>query len=70
MSDSISEVFVPVRRAAAVLGVPAAWLRSEAEAGRLPYLRVGRRLVLNPQAVERVLMMRAQQASGEGVDRE
>ena len=72
MSDakSQSELFLPLRRAAVRLGVPAAWLRAEADAGRVPHLRVGRRLMVNPQAVERVLLDRARQAGGEGVDRE
>jgi hypothetical protein len=65
-SKSELELFMSVRRAAARLGVPAAWLRAEAQAGRVPCLRAGRRLLVNPQAVERVLMERARQA-GEGV---
>jgi len=69
-AKSQSESFLPLRRAAARLGVPAAWLRGEAVAGRVPHLRVGRRLLVNPQAVERVLLERAQQAVAEGVDRE
>jgi hypothetical protein len=61
MSDTnLTESFVPLRRAAARLGVPAAWLRAEAVAGRVPSLRVGRRLLMNPEAVERVLLERAQ----------
>jgi hypothetical protein len=72
MSDAkyLPESFLPLRRAAVRLGVPAAWLRAEADAGRVPHLRVGRRLLVNPQAVERVLLERAQQAGREGVDRE
>lgn len=60
------ETFLPLRRTAARLGVPAAWLRAEVEAGRVPHLRVGRRVMLNPQAVERVLL--ARQAGGKAVD--
>lgn len=72
MSDakSLSESFLPLRRAAVRLGVPAAWLRAEADAGRVPHLRVGRRLLVNPQAVERVLLDRSRQAGGEAVERE
>jgi len=59
------ELFLPLRRAAARLGVPAAWLRAEARAARVPYLRVGRRLLFNPAAVEAVLLDRAaQEAKG------
>lgn len=50
-----SESFLPLKRAAARLGVPAAWLRAEAEAGRVPHLRVGRRLLVNLQLVESAL---------------
>ncbi len=55
----IPEVFLPLRRAATRLGVPAAWLRAEARAGRVPHLRVGRRLLFNLAAVESVLLDRA-----------
>lgn len=56
-----SEVFLPLHRAASRLGVPSSWLRTEALAGRVPYLRVGRRLLFNPAAVEGVLLDRASQ---------
>jgi hypothetical protein len=39
--------------------LPAAWLKAEALAGRIPSLRVGRRLLFNPEAVEHVLLERA-----------
>ena len=55
-----------VRRALGVLlGVPAAWLRSEAEAGRVPYLRAGRRLLFNLAEVERSLLERARREQGD-----
>lgn len=57
-----SESFIPLRLAAVRLGVPAAWLRVEADAGRIPHLRIGRRLLVNPQTVERVLLGRVQQS--------
>ncbi len=41
------------------LGLPLAWLKAEAKAGRIPSLQVGRRLLFNPEAVERVLLDRA-----------
>ncbi|MCG3127422.1 MAG: hypothetical protein CHACPFDD_02282 [Phycisphaerae bacterium] len=56
-----SEVFLPLHRAASRLGVPATWLRTEALAGRVPHLRVGRRLLFNPAAVEEALLHRASQ---------
>lgn len=60
-NTTAKESFQPLRRAAARLGVPAAWLKAEALAGRIPYLRAGRRLLVNPEAVEQVLMQRAEQ---------
>ena len=54
-----SETFTHLRPAARRLGVPVAWLRREAEAGTVPALRVGRRLMIDVEAVERVLLERA-----------
>jgi len=62
----VSESFLSLQRAAARLGVPAAWLRSEARAGRVPHLRVGRRMLFNPDAVQHVLLERAAQQSKAG----
>ena len=55
-----------LRPLAKALGVPASWLRAEALAGRIPSLRVGRRLRFNAQAVEQALLRRA---AGRGKDR-
>ena len=44
--------------------LPAAWLKAEAKAGRIPVLRAGRRLLFNPEAVERVLLDRAAECEG------
>ena len=41
------------------LGLSAAWLKDEAEAGRIPSLRIGRSLRFNAVAVERALVARA-----------
>jgi len=57
--EQTSELFVPLRRAAVRLGVPAAWLHAEALAGRIPSLPVGRRLLFNVGAIESVLLERA-----------
>jgi len=40
-------------------GVPRGWLRAEAEAGRIPHLRAGARLLFRVDLVERVLLARA-----------
>lgn len=50
---------VSVRGLANRLKLPAAWLKAEAQAGRIPSLRVGRRLLFNLEAVERALLERA-----------
>ena len=41
------------------LGVPVAWLRTEAEEGRIPCLKAGARLLFDPDAVGSVLLERA-----------
>ena len=50
---------VSLNRLAAELRLPRNWLKQEAQAGRLPCLRVGRRLLFNRVAVEQVLADRA-----------
>jgi len=57
------ETFVPLRSAAYRLGIPRTWLRSEVEAGTIPHLRIGRRVLVNLQAVERTLLLRAVRAA-------
>jgi excisionase family DNA binding protein len=54
-----SDFFQPYRLVASRLGVPAAWLRAEAEAGRLPHLRAGRQILVHPDQVEKALLDRA-----------
>ena len=41
------------------LKLPVAWIRKEVDAGRLPCLKAGRRLLFSPRAVNRVLLQRA-----------
>ena len=43
------------------LRVPVAWLRAEAEAGRIPHLRAGTQLLFDPATVEHILQERAKQ---------
>jgi hypothetical protein len=57
------ETFRPLRTVARQLGVPSAWLKAEAEAGRVPVLRAGRRFLFNPEAVQQILLKRT--AGGE-----
>jgi len=40
-------------------GLSLAWLKTEAEAGRIPCLKAGRSLLFDPDAVEQVLLERA-----------
>ena len=62
-----NEKYIGLRRAAATLGVPAAWLKREADKKRVPCLRVGRRRMFDIEAVERLLTERAK---GMGVGHE
>ena len=50
---------VSVRPLARELGVPADWLRAEAEARRIPSLKAGRRRLFSVSAVRRALLRRA-----------
>jgi excisionase family DNA binding protein len=51
---------------AQVLKLPEHWVKAEADAGRLPHLRIGKRYLFNLNAVVAVLAERA--ASGRGVE--
>lgn len=44
------------------LRVPSTWLRSEAEAGRIPHLRAGSALLFDPVTVERIVAERLREA--------
>jgi hypothetical protein len=46
------------------LRVPVRWLRSEAEAGRIPHVQAERVLLFDPATVERVLVERAKTTEG------
>jgi hypothetical protein len=48
-----------VGQMARYLRVPVAWLRAEAEAGRIPHVQAGKVLLFDPETVERVLLERA-----------
>lgn len=50
---------LPLSRMARRLHVTVAWLRSEAEAGRVPCLRAGRCYLFSPVAVELAISQRA-----------
>jgi hypothetical protein len=62
MNATKQEPFVPLLTAAQTLGVPAAWLRAQAQAGQVPVLKTGRRYLFSLPLVERVLLQRAEQS--------
>lgn len=45
------------------LRVSTAWLRAEAEADRLPHVKAAQQILFSPDAVERILLKRAEQVS-------
>ena len=63
--DDIKPKFVNVKTAAFELGVPAAWLRREADAGRVPCLRAGRNRLFDVEAVVSSLAQLAAQGGGD-----
>ena len=59
MRNSHDAAFVPIRRAASALGVPLAWLKREAEAGRVPAVCAGRRWFIHLDRAHAQLAERA-----------
>jgi len=51
--------YLPLEPAASTLGVPRTWLRREADAGRIPCLRIGRRRLFDVESVREALRNRA-----------
>jgi hypothetical protein len=56
---------IPLGPMARRLHVPATWLRGEAEAGRIPHLKAGSRLLFDAQTIERLLLERARQEAAD-----
>lgn len=52
---------------AEVLKLPESWIKTEADAGRIPHLKIGKRYRFNRETVVTVLSQRAAQ-SGKAVD--
>jgi excisionase family DNA binding protein len=50
---------VPLGEMAERLRVPRSWLKAEADAGRLPHLKAGARVLFDAQVVEALLHERA-----------
>jgi len=57
---------LPANRTARFFRVPLAWLKAEAEAGRIPCLRADKAILFDPEAVEAVLVERARQPAQGG----
>ena len=55
----LQDSLMPLRFMAKYLRVPAAWLKDEAVAGRVPHLSAGGTLLFNPTATVRALSERA-----------
>ena len=53
------EGFIPLEPLASKLGLPRNWLRAEADAGRIPCLKIGRRRLFNLETVRLILGGRA-----------
>ena len=47
------------------LRVSAKWLQGEADAGRVPHLKAGDRVLFNTEAVEQALLKRAGKSEGQ-----
>lgn len=62
------KAFMPAIELAAELGLPLAWLKAEAKAGRIPSLQVGRRQLFSADAVRRALAERT--GGGTGASRD
>jgi hypothetical protein len=52
---------IPAGLLSRILHVPVAWLRAEADAGRIPHLRAGTALLFDLETVKRILTERARQ---------
>jgi hypothetical protein len=62
----MNAALLPLGPTARLLSVPVAWLRAEADAGRLPHLRAGSRYLFDVDMVERLLLDRARCAPSAG----
>ncbi len=53
---------------AEALKLPQGWIKAEADAGRIPNLRIGKRYRFNREAVVAALLARAASEAGKGVE--
>lgn len=63
----IGPKLLPLRRMAARLGVPSAWLKECAQAGEVPALRAGNRWLFRPDIVLPIVAAMAAPANLKGV---
>lgn len=68
MATTTQPAFVGAERAARSLGVPQAWLKAEAVAGRIPSIVAGRRRLFDLDQVRRALNERAAEPAGRGAE--
>jgi hypothetical protein len=66
MMRGMSEHLFTTSKMARRLGVETGWLRSEAEAGRVPAVPAGNTYLFAPAVVERALLERARRYEGAG----
>ena len=59
MENMNIQKILPLYAVARRLHVPQKWLRTEAEANRIPHLKAGKSILLNPDVVEKLLVERA-----------
>jgi hypothetical protein len=60
---------LPLGQVARLLHLPSAWLRAEAEAGRLPCLRAGKAILMELETIEAILIERSRQSLPRQEDR-
>lgn len=61
----MTEVLI-LGRMARRLGVTQQWLRAQADAGKVPYLRAGKRYLFNAEAVQEAIAQQAARERQEG----
>jgi len=65
--DKTTSQLLSLPALAEALKLPKKWLRAEANAGRLPHLRIGSRYRFNRAAVEAAILRRASKSDDGGV---
>jgi excisionase family DNA binding protein len=67
--EHVNQQLLSLPALAEALKLPESWIKAEADAGKLPHLKIGMRYRFNRDAVVRALAERAAR-SGKGADRE